>query len=109
MVLLGTASGAIMPDEILESLGVERNNQWRFRQANGTILERWAGSVMLHFAGRRVADEMVFGMPGDLVLLGSRSIEGLNLRVEPVSKQLVDAGPAPAAASAGSPACAPGR
>ena len=88
-----------VPAEILESLGVERNNLWRFRQANGTILERWTGSVMLHFAGRRVADEMVFGMPGDLVLLGSRSIEGLNLRVEPVTKQLVDAGPAPAAAT----------
>ncbi len=89
-----------VPAEILESLGVERNNQWRFRQANGTILERWTGSVLLHFAGRRVADEMVFGMPGDLVLLGSRSIEGLNLRVEPVTKRLVDAGPAPAAIAA---------
>ena len=89
-----------VPAEILESLGVERNNQWRFRQANGTILERWTGTVLLHFAGKRVGDEMVFGMPGDLVLLGSRSIEGLNLRVEPVTKRLVDAGPAPAAAAA---------
>jgi predicted aspartyl protease len=89
-----------VPAEVLESLGVERNNQWRFRQANGTILERWTGTVLLHFAGKRVGDEMVFGMPGDLVLLGSRSIEGLNLRVEPVTKRLVDAGPAPAAAAA---------
>src|SRR5438445_13046552 len=30
-----------VPTEVLESLGVERNNQWRFRQANGTVLERW--------------------------------------------------------------------
>lgn len=89
-----------VPAEVLESLGVERNNQWRFRQANGIILERWTGTVLLHFAGKRVGDEMVFGMPGDLVLLGSRSIEGLNLRVEPVTKRLVDAGPAPAAAAA---------
>jgi predicted aspartyl protease len=88
-----------VPAEVLESLGVERNNKWQFRQADGTILERWTGSVLLHFSGRRVGDEMVFGMPGDLVLLGSRSIEGLNLRVEPVGKQLVDAGPAPAAAA----------
>jgi len=88
-----------VPAEVLESLGVERNNKWQFRQADGTILERWTGSILLHFGGRRVGDEMVFGMPGDLVLLGSRSIEGLNLRVEPVAKQLVDAGPAPAAAA----------
>jgi len=33
------------------------------------------------------------------VLLGSRSLEGLNLRVDPVRKQLIDAGPAPAAAA----------
>jgi predicted aspartyl protease len=89
-----------VPAEILESLGVERNNTWLFRQADGTILERWTGTVILHFAGKRVGDEMVFGMPGDLVLLGSRSIEGLNLRVEPVTKQLLDAGPAPAACTA---------
>jgi len=41
--------------------------------------------------------DVVFGEPGDLVLLGSRTLEGLNFRVEPVTKQLVDAGPAPAA------------
>src|SRR5947209_2639686 len=40
------------------------------------------------------------GQPGDLVLLGSRTLEGLNFRVEPVTRQLVDAGPAPAATAA---------
>jgi predicted aspartyl protease len=89
-----------VPAEILESLSVERNQQWRFRQADGTILERWTGGVFLYVAGKRAADEVVFGEPGDLVLLGSRTLEGLNLRVEPVTKQLVDAGPAPAAVAA---------
>jgi phosphopantetheinyl transferase len=36
---------------------------------------------------------------GDLILLGARTLEGLNLRVEPREKRLVDAGPAPAAAA----------
>ncbi len=89
-----------VPALILESLGVERNNKWRFRQADGSILERWTGSVSVYVAGKRAADEVVFGEPGDLVLLGSRTLEGLNYRVEPVTKQLVDAGPAPAAAAA---------
>ena len=48
-------------------------------------------------ASTRTADDAVFGEPGDVVLLGARSLEGLNLRVDPVLKQLVDAGPAPAA------------
>ena len=89
-----------VPAAVLESLGVERNNQWRFRQADGSILERWTGTVVVAVGGRRVGDEVVFGEPGDLALLGARTLEGLNLRVEPVTKQLVDAGPAPAGVAA---------
>lgn len=89
-----------VPAEVLESLGVERNQKWRFRQADGTILERRTGGVVIHVAGKRTFDEVVFGEPGDLVLLGAHTLEGLNFRVEPVTKQLVDAGPAPAAAAA---------
>lgn len=89
-----------VPAGVLEALGVERNNKWLFRQADGTILERWTGSVLICVAGKRAADEVVFGEPGDLVLLGARTLEGLNLRVEPVTRRLVDAGPAPAAAAA---------
>src|SRR2546427_10505933 len=129
MVLLGTASGAIMPDdmgtfrvdveienparpgerralksmlvdtgaelswvpaEILESLGVERNNKWRFRQADGTILERWTGGVSVYVVGKRAAEAGGFGVPGGLVLFGSRTLERLNFRSAPVTKQLVD-------------------
>lgn len=87
-----------IPADILESLRIERRNQWRFRQADGTVLERWTGPAFVYAAGRTTTDEVVFGEPGDLVLLGARSLEGLNLRVDALSKRLVDAGPAPAAA-----------
>ena len=89
-----------VPAHILESLGIERYSRWHFRQADGTILERWTGAAFVHVAGKRATDEVVFGEPGDLVLLGARSLEGLNLRVEPAIKRLVDAGPTPAAAVA---------
>jgi predicted aspartyl protease len=95
-----------VPADVLESLGVERNNQWRFRQADGTVLERWTGIVIVSVAGRRTGDDVVFGEPGDLMLLGSRTLEGLNFRVEPVTKRLVDAGPAPAAVAAPAPQAA---
>ena len=88
-----------LPASVLESLGVERNNQWRFRQADGTILERWTGAVWIYLAGKRTVDEVVFGELQDLVLVGARTLEGLNLRVDPVTMRLVDAGPAPAAAA----------
>ena len=87
-----------IPATVLDPLGIERYEQRRFRQANGTVLERWTGHALIYVAGKRTADDVVFGEPGDLVLLGSRTLEGLNVRIEPVTKQLVDAGPAPAAA-----------
>jgi len=89
-----------VPAAVLESLGIERHATWRFRQADGTVIERWVGAAFVHVAGKRTTDDLVFGEPGDLVLLGSRSLEGLNFRVEPVTKRLVDAGPAPAAVAA---------
>lgn len=101
-VLVDTgAESSWVPAPVLESLGVERDKRLRFRQANGTVLERWTGVVVIHAAGTRTADDVVFGEPGDMILLGARSLEGLNLRVDPVLKQLVDAGPAPAAVGAG--------
>lgn len=86
-----------IPADVLESLSIERRRQWRFRQADGTVLERWTEPAFIYAEGRSATDDVVFGEPGDLTLLGARSLEGLNLRVDPVSKRLVDAGPAPAA------------
>ena len=87
-----------IPAAVLENLGIARKKVWHFRQADGTVLARSTGYAIVHVAGTETNDEVVFGESGDLVLLGARSLEGLNLRVEPVTKRLVDAGPAPAAA-----------
>lgn len=89
-----------VPADILESLGVARMKTWHFRQADGTVLDRSAGPAIVYAGGTMTVDEVVFGEPGDMVLLGARSLEGLNLRVDPLRKILVDAGPAPAAAAA---------
>jgi predicted aspartyl protease len=88
------------PAPVLKSLGITRLKEWHFRQADGTILSRWTGAVIVQAGSRTTVDEVVFGEPDDLVLLGSRSLEGLNLLVDPVTKRLVDAGPAPAAVAA---------
>jgi len=88
------------PAEFLDSLGIGRGKVWRFRQADGTVLERSTGEARVHLAGTWTIDEVVFGEPRDLVLLGAHSLEGLNLRVDPVRMTFVDAGPAPAVAAA---------
>jgi predicted aspartyl protease len=87
-----------IPANVLEELGIVRKKTWHFRQADGTSLARTTGYAIVHVAGTETSDEVVFAEPGDLTLLGARSLEGLNLRVETVTKRLVDAGPSFAAA-----------
>jgi predicted aspartyl protease len=87
------------PAEVLEALGIERYEALRFRQASGEIIKRWVGPAFIHVAGKRATDDVVFGEPGDLILLGARSLEGLNLRVDSLTKQLIDGGPMPLAAA----------
>ena len=89
-----------LPAAVLDSIGIDRYERWQFRQANGSVIERWVGPAFVYAAGKRATDDVVFGEPGDQILLGARSLEGMNLRVDSHAKQLVDAGPAPAAAAA---------
>jgi predicted aspartyl protease len=88
-----------IPANVLELLGIARYKSARFRQAGGGVVERWIGMAVMHVAGQSTVDDVVFGEPADLVILGSRTLEGLNFRIDPVTRQLVDAGPAPAAAT----------
>jgi hypothetical protein len=69
----------------------------RFRTADGRVVHRVTGYAIIHAAGARTSDEVVFAEPGDMVLLGAHTIEGLNLRVDLQAKQLVPAGPVSAA------------
>jgi predicted aspartyl protease len=100
-VLVDTGSELTwVPSATLESLGIVRRKTMRFRQADGTVLERATGVGIVHAVGTSAGEEVVFAEPGDMTLLGARSLEGLNLTIDPVLKRLVDAGPAPAATAA---------
>lgn len=90
------ASLSWLPANVLQELGIARKKVWHFRQADGTEVRRSSGYAIVHVAGTETSDEIVFGEPGDVMLLGARSLEGLNLIVEASTNRLVDAGPAPA-------------
>jgi predicted aspartyl protease len=53
-----------IPASILESLGIERFATLRFRQANGTIVERWVGPAFIHAVGKRTTDDVIFWRAG---------------------------------------------
>ena len=82
---------------VLEDLGIGAERRVAFVTADGRRIERSVGFANIHVAGTSAPDIIVFAEPGDLMLLGARSLEGLNLRVDVTTKQLVPAGPVPAA------------
>lgn len=87
-----------LPENILDKIGVKREKKdVPFMMANGTIVTRSIGFSIVHVDRCFAIDEVVFAERGDLVLLGARTLEGLNLIVNPMKKKLVAAGPIPAA------------
>jgi len=87
-----------IPKSDLESIGVAREKNLRFVMPNGEIT-RSAGFAILRVPEGFTIDEVVFAEPGDLSLLGARTLEGMNLSVDPARKKLVASGPLPAALS----------
>ena len=89
-----------VPAHVLESLGIQPEKMVGFRQADGSVVERPVGYAIIRAGEFETIDEVVFGRPGDMVLLGARTMEGMNVRVDLVQRRLVDTGPAPAAHAA---------
>jgi len=80
--------------ETLKNIGVKREKKdYTFVMANGQEITRAVGFAILHVGNALTIDEVIFGEPGDLQILGTRSLEGMNLRVDSRAKKLVAGGP----------------
>ena len=87
-----------VPATTLEKIGVAREKKdVEFVMANGQRITRSVGFAIIRVENSFTIDEVVFAEKGDLLLLGARSLEGLNLAVDSRRKKLVAAGPLPAA------------
>lgn len=90
-----------IPATTLEKLGIQREKKdLPFIMANGQQVTRSVGFAILRVDKFFTVDEVVFAEKGDLLLLGARTLEGLNLVVDARRKKLVAAGPLPAASVA---------
>ena len=87
-----------LPGEILHRIGIEPvKKDMLIQMANGQLLTRSVGYAILRVDKYETIDEVVFGQKGDLSLLGSRAMEGMNVHVDARRKRLVAAGPVVAA------------
>ena len=98
-VLVDTGSEyTSVPAGSLEKIGIDREKKdVLFVMANGQQVTRSVGFAIIRLDKHFTIDEVVFAEKGDLLLLGARSLEGLNLTVDSRRKKLVAAGPLPAA------------
>ncbi len=89
-----------VPAATLAKLGIAREKKdVTFVLANGEHVTRSVGFAIVRVDKYFTIDEVVFAEKEDLLLLGARSLEGLNLMVDSRLKKLVAAGPLPAAAA----------
>jgi len=80
--------------ETLKNIGVRREKKdYTFVMANGQHITRPVGFAIIHVGDAVTIDEVIFGEPGDLQILGARSLEGMNLGVDSRAKKLVTGGP----------------
>ena len=87
-----------IPLKDLETIGVKpEKKDIAFVMANGQRITRSVGFAILLVENQFTIDEVVFAEEGDLSLLGARTLEGLNFRIDPAKKKLVASGPLPAA------------
>ncbi len=91
-----------IPEKTLQKIGINvEKKDLAFTMANGERITRSVGFAIIRIDKYFTIDEVVFAEPGDMTLLGARTLEGLSLVVDPQKKQLVAAGPLRAACGAG--------
>jgi predicted aspartyl protease len=98
MIDSGSEYSWIPADELYRAGIQVRKKDLAFIMANGEHITRDVGHAIIQCNGFETVDEVVFGKPGDLRLLGAHTLEGFGAVVDARRKKLVQAGPAPAAA-----------
>src|SRR6266705_813668 len=77
----------------LKKIGVKREKKdYTFVMANGQQITRPVGFAIIRIGDALTIDEVIFGETGDLEILGARSLEGMNLRVDSCAKTLMTGG-----------------
>ena len=89
-VLVDTGSElSWLPAEVLEKIDIKRRRTRVFTMADGRTMDRDVGYSILESEGFTTVDEVVFAQPGDMHLMGVRTLEGFGVMVDPLAHRLV--------------------
>lgn len=78
-----------LPREILKGVGITPRRKRIFATATQQKIEREVGYAILSAEGYETNDEVVFAEPGDMTLLGVRTLEGFGVMVDNIGHRFV--------------------
>src|SRR5438552_15664825 len=78
-----------LPADVLNSVGITPRRKRVFATATQQKVQREVGYALLSAEGYETNDEVVFAEPGDLTLLGVRTLEGFGVAVDNIAHRFV--------------------
>ena len=78
-----------LPANVLTQIGVMPRRSRTFVTPTKPIVSREVGYAVLAAEGFETTDEVVFAQPGDMILLGVRTIEGFGVSVDNIGHRFV--------------------
>ncbi len=79
---------SVVPAPILDRLGIKPLAEEQFRLANGEKIVRRKGVALFRYQGRVGGADVIFGEPGDSILLGAFTLEALGYSLDPLRREL---------------------
>jgi clan AA aspartic protease len=88
--LVDTASELTwLPADVLQAVGIAPRRRRSFSTATKQIISRDVGYAIVSAEGYETTDEVVFAEPGDMTLLGVRTLEGFGVVVDNMAHRFV--------------------
>ena len=78
-----------VPGEFLRAIGITVRRKRNFLTATKQGITRDVGFGIVAAEGFETVDEVVFAEPGDMTLLGVRTLEGFGVMVDPLTHRFV--------------------
>lgn len=78
-----------LPADTLQTAGITPVRTRTFQTATGQTAQRPVGYAILRAEGFETIDEVVFADPGDVSLLGVRTLEGFGVMVDYIAHKFV--------------------
>lgn len=89
-VLVDTGSELTwLPGDVLTGIGITPVRKRNFTTATRQLVTREIGYAIVSAEGFETVDEVVFAEPGDLALLGVRTLEGFGVMVDNIAHRFV--------------------